>query len=26
VFGLPYLGYAATVPNRFGRDVYTASR
>ncbi len=26
LFGLPYLGYAAGVPNRFGRDVYTASR
>jgi len=26
LFGLPYLGYAATVPNRFGRDVYTANR
>ncbi len=23
VFGLSHLGYAATVPNRFGRDVYT---
>ncbi len=26
LFGLPRLGYAATVPTRFGRDVYTAGR
>ncbi len=26
LFGLPHLGFAATTPNRFGRDVYTASR
>jgi len=26
LFGLPRLGFAATTPNRFGRDVYTASR
>lgn len=24
LFGLPYLGYAKTVPTRFGSDVYTA--
>jgi len=26
LFALPHLGFAATVPNRFGRDVYTATR
>ncbi len=26
LFALPHLGYAATVPNRFGGDVYTAGR
>jgi len=25
LFGLPHLGYAATVSHRFGRDVYTAA-
>jgi len=25
LFALPHLGFAATTPNRFGRDVYTAS-
>jgi len=26
LFALPHLGFAATVPNRFGSDVYTATR